>query len=166
MLYLVSDMKSAQAMAVVAGSFLSGTMMSLSLMTVPVFLDTTKQAPQLFQQWLSMYNYGFPVLPTISVATCSLYLYIAIRQRVAKAPWLIFAAAGVVTVTMLPFTWVFLWPTNDTIMQLEKDTRAGSTANLGEAQELIKLWSRTHFVRSFFPLVGSLIGLRGLLKEV
>lgn len=135
-------------------------------MAVPVFLDTTKHAPQLLQQWLNMYNYGFPVLPTISVATCSLYLYTAIRQRVAKGPWLIYAAAGFVTVTMLPFTWVFLWPTNDTIMRLEADTRAGLPARLEEAQELVKLWSRMHFLRSFFPLAGALIGLKGLLNEV
>lgn len=140
--------------------------MSLSLMAVPVFLDTTKQAPQLFQQWLSMYNYGFPVLPTISVATCSLYLLTAVRQRVVDGPWLIYAAAGLITVAMLPFTWLFLWPINETIMGLEADTRAGRPARLEEAQELVKLWSRTHFLRSFFPLAGALIGLGGLLNEV
>lgn len=151
--------------------------MSLSLMAVPVFLDTTPTAPHLFRQWLSMYNYGFPVLPTISIATCSLYVAIALRQRAAGMPdWFVYAAAGLVTVIMVPFTWVFLWPTNNTIMKLEEETRSianagtkeveGTPYKLKEAQALVKVWSRIHFTRSFFPLIGALIGLSGLLKDV
>ncbi|PMD47915.1 hypothetical protein L207DRAFT_576675 [Hyaloscypha variabilis F] len=42
---------SAQAVAIVTGSsFLSGAMMSLSLMAVPVMLDTAKEPPQLYHQ--------------------------------------------------------------------------------------------------------------------
>lgn len=137
--------------------------MSLSLMAVPIFLDTTNRVPQLLQQWLRMYNYGFPILPTIAIGTCSLYLYAAIRNGVGKAPWLIYAAAGLVTVTMVPFTWVFLWPTNESLMRLEADSRAGLPTSLDEVRGLIQLWSRTHLLRSFFPLAGAFIGLKGLL---
>src|SRR5690349_15642180 len=124
-------------------------MMSLSLIAVPVFLDTTTQGSQLVQQWNHMYKYGFPILPTISVATFSLYVYTAIREYAAKGAWLVYAIAGVTTVTMIPFTWVFLWPTNNRLMELEKGSRAGLLTSLEETRALVQLWSRTHLVRSF-----------------
>jgi len=155
-------------------------MMSLSLMAVPVFLDTTDHAPQLFSEWVAMYNYGFPTLPTISIATCGLYLYTALRARALDSPWALYAAvAGVTTVVMVPFTWVFMWPTNETIMALEKQSRGGrrggeeekkgkkvenQAGEIREARRLVKKWSRIHFTRSLFPLTGALVGLYGLLK--
>jgi hypothetical protein len=157
----------------------TGTMISLSLMAVPVFLDTTDQAPQLFKEWLSMYNYGFPTLPTISIVTCALYLFTALRARALGSPcWALSAAAGVVTVVMVPFTWVYMWPTNEAIMALEKETRGlegesesdgkgkrkAAVADIGEARILVRKWNRTHFTRSLFPLAGALVGLYGLLQ--
>lgn len=139
--------------------------MSLSLMAVPVFLDTTNKAPQLFKEWLSMYNYGFPTLPTISIGTCALYLYTALRARALGSSWALCATAGIVTVVMVPFTWLFMWPTNDTIMALEKETRGKEkSGDFNEARRLVQKWNRTHFTRSLFPLAGALIGLYGLLQ--
>lgn len=182
--FFAADPKTTLAVSVMAGSFLSGTMMSLSLMAVPVFLDTTDHASQLFSEWVAMYNYGFPTLPTISIATCGLYLYTALRARALASPWALYAAmAGVTTVVMVPFTWVFMWPTNETIMALEKQSRGGrrvgggggggeekkgkkedQAGEIGEARRLVKKWSRIHFTRSLFPLAGALVGLYGLLK--
>ncbi|KFY27880.1 hypothetical protein V491_00705 [Pseudogymnoascus sp. VKM F-3775] len=94
----------AQATAVITGSFLSGAMMSLSVMAVPVLLDTTIQPHQLFYQWVRMYHYGHQVLPTMAVGTFLLYSYISAKKRTARKLWGIFALAGLTTLSMLPFT--------------------------------------------------------------
>lgn len=134
-------------------------------MAVPVFLDTATQPSQLFQQWACLYKYGFPVLPTVAVATCSLYAYAAISKRAAKSPWAVSAVAGAMTLSMLPFTWIFLWPTNDTLMRLEVESKAGLVTSLNEAQNLVRLWSQVHFMRSLFPLAGALLGLMATSQE-
>ena len=58
--------------------------MSLSLMAIPVLLDTTTQAPQFFHQWVRMYHYGHQVLPTIAISTFLLYNYTASKKYSAK----------------------------------------------------------------------------------
>ncbi|OTA98963.1 hypothetical protein M426DRAFT_325529 [Hypoxylon sp. CI-4A] len=94
-------------------------MMSLSFITVPVFLDTTLQAPQLFQQWARMYSYGHQALPTLAVGTCLLHLYTAAKRRGAKKSSAIFVVAGVTTLIMLPFTWLVMAPTNTELFGLD-----------------------------------------------
>ncbi|KAF2245585.1 DUF1772-domain-containing protein [Trematosphaeria pertusa] len=151
------------ALAVVSGSFLSGTMMSLSLLAVPVFLSTTTSPTQLLREWARMYALGHQVLPSISVATMVLYSYTAYTQRVANKRWKIFVAAGVTTVLMLPFTWFIMAPTNGRLFALEAAARMGGDGASWEAVKgLVGRWRLLHLCRSLFPLGGALLGLGGL----
>nr|A0A411PQQ5.1 RecName: Full=Anthrone oxygenase AgnL2; AltName: Full=Agnestins biosynthesis cluster protein L2 [Paecilomyces divaricatus]QBG38886.1 anthrone oxidase [Paecilomyces divaricatus] len=155
---------SAQATAVVTGSFLSGAMISLSLMAVPVLLDTTTEPTQLFFQWRRMYHYGHQVLPTMAVATTLLYAYTASKRRRAQKPsWAVFALAGTITVSMIPFTWLCMVPTNNVLFGLEAATRLGEPSGMGieEAQALLVKWSWLHFTRSLMPLMGAILGSLG-----
>lgn len=135
-------------------------MMSLSLMAVPVFLDTTSSAPQLFQQWVRMYHYGHQVLPTMAVGTFLLYSYTAVKRRGAgKKPWGTVALAGLTTVAMLPFTWFLMVPTNNELFRLEVVSRAEpAVKGIAEARELVLKWTWLHLTRSLFPLVGAILG--------
>jgi Domain of unknown function (DUF1772) len=172
----------AQATALVTGSFLSGmnqrrccliapkvqtnillgAMMSLSLMTVPVLLDTTTQAPQLFHQWVRMYHYGHQVLPTLAVGTFLLYSYTSVKKRSAKISWRVFALAGVTTLSILPFTWIFVVPTNNELFRLERVSKVEPLVKeIIEAKELVVRWSWLHFTRSLLPLLGVVLGTVG-----
>lgn len=133
--------------------------MSLSLIAIPVLLDTTTQAPQLFHQWVRMYHYGHQVLPTMAVATFSLYSYTSIRRRSAKKSWGVFALAGVTTLAMLPFTWLFMVPTNNELFRLEEVSKVEpSGLEVAEAKMLVMRWGWLHFARSLLPLAGALLG--------
>ncbi|KAI0595127.1 hypothetical protein F4775DRAFT_595616 [Biscogniauxia sp. FL1348] len=152
----------AQATAVITGSFLSGAMMSLSLMAVPVLLDSTTQAPQLFHQWTRMYHYGHQVLPTMAVGTLLLHGYTALRRRAAKRSWGIFLLAGIITVSMLPFTWLVMVPTNNELFRLETVSRTDpAVMTIENAKELVVKWSWMHFTRSLMPLTGAILGTLG-----
>lgn len=133
--------------------------MSLFWMAVPVFLETTAEPSQLFHQWARMYYYGHRVLPTMAVATFLLYGYTAINRRAAGRPWSVFAVAGMTTVMMVPFTWIFMVPTNNTLFRLMVESKAAPVVSWDEAQELVTKWSWLHFVRSLFPLAGAILGL-------
>ncbi|KAI6080420.1 hypothetical protein F4821DRAFT_59409 [Hypoxylon rubiginosum] len=160
--HIMASTTSAQATALVSGSFLSGAMMSLSFIAVPVFLDTTAQAPQLFQQWARMYSYGHQALPTLAVGTCLLHLYTAVKRRGAKKSWGIFAVAGVTTLIMLPFTWLVMTPTNNELFGLVTLSKSEpGIAGIAGARELVARWAKLHLTRSFFPLAGAIFGAIG-----
>lgn len=138
--------------------------MSISLLAVPVYLETTTEPSQLFHQWARTYYYGSRVAPTTALATFLLYGYTAIAKRGAGRRWGVFAVAGVTTLIMVPFTRIFMVPTNNTLFRLEAESITASVASWSEAQELVTKWSRLHFVRSLFPLAGAVLGFMGIFQ--
>ena len=140
--------------------------MSLSLMAIPVLLDTTTQAPQLFHQWARMYHYGHQVLPTMAVGTFLLYSYTSIKKRNANKSWAIFALAGVTTMSMLPFTWIFMVPTNNELFRLREVSQTEPLVKgIVEAKELVVKWSWLHITRTLLPLAGAFIGAAGTFGQ-
>ena len=135
--------------------------MSISVITVPVLLDTTKDPSHMFSQWACTYHYGLRIFPTMAVATFLLYCYTAITKRAAGRRWRVFAVAGATTLSIVPFTLILMAPTNNTLFRLEKESKVASAASLAEAQELVIKWSWLHVVRSLFPLVGAILGTMG-----
>lgn len=137
--------------------------MSLSLMAIPVLLDTTTHAPQLFHQWVRMYHYGHQVLPTLAVGTFLLYIYSSAKERSARRTWGVFVLAGLTTLSMLPFTWLFMVPTNNELFRLEAMSKVESSVKgIVEAKELVVKWSWLHLIRSLLPLTGAVIGTMGM----
>lgn len=140
--------------------------MSLSLMAIPVLLDTTTQAPQLFHQWVRMYHYGHQVLPTMAVGIFVLYSYASVQKSKARQSWAVCALAGVTTMSMLPFTWVFMVPTNNELFRLEAlSKKEPLVKGIVEAQVLVVRWSWLHLTRSLLPLTGAVMGAAGKLKS-
>lgn len=138
-------------------------MMDISLLAVPVLLDTDTEASHLVRQWVRLYHYGHLLMPAMAVTTLALYSYTACSRRATHQAWRIWAIAGLVTVTMVPFTWTAMTPTNSSLFQLNGQ---GGVIELRRAQELVVTWSRLHIARSMFPLVGAILGWMGMMGEV
>lgn len=100
--------------------------------------------------------------PTMALATCLIYSYAALKRRSTQQAWGIFALAGLTTLSIAPFTWVFMVPTNNELFRLEGLGKAGGLKmGLEEAKELVSKWSRLHVVRSLLPLAGVVMGAMG-----
>lgn len=142
--------------------------MSLSLMTIPVFLDVNTQTAQLLHHWVRLYHYGHLLLPSMSLATLSLYVYVALEKRASGAPWASYAVAGAVTVAMIPFTLLVMVPTNNVLFELQDGVKISAAAapSLDYVRELVTRWGRMHLVRSFFPFLGAALGLNTLYKDL
>ncbi|KAI0439707.1 hypothetical protein F4803DRAFT_553772 [Xylaria telfairii] len=147
--------------ALTAGCFLSGIMMGTSLLVIPAFLDAAHTASQLCTQWTGLYHYGATTSPSISVATLLLYVSAAAKNwSCRKSDRWSCLLAGIVTAMMIPFTWVVMMPTNDKLLALEAEAKAGHlTASLEHVRALVAGWNSMHMLRSCFPLAGALIGL-------
>jgi hypothetical protein len=141
-------------------------MSALSLMAVPVLLETTDEPTQLYRQWVTMYGHGHQVLPGLAIITAGLYARIALSLRSTTRPWSLFVLAGLATVAIIPFTLVFMVPTNDLLFALEKGTEKGQGGmSIMDAKELVLWWSRLHLMRSVMPLVGAVIGVFAVVKD-
>ncbi|EXJ61968.1 hypothetical protein A1O7_02400 [Cladophialophora yegresii CBS 114405] len=144
-------------------------MTALSLMAVPVLLETTSLPAQLFHQWVTMYGYGHRVLPGLAIVTCLIYLRVAFTRRRAKNhAWPLYALAGIVTVSIVPFTLIFMVKTNDTLFGLERDARVKGLVSMDieMGKQLVTWWSRLHLMRSVLPLVGTVIGVTAVVGEI
>lgn len=140
-------------------------MMSLSGIAVPVLLEASRDVPQLVYAWARMYHYGHLALPTMGVGTCLLYLCSAYRSRKSRAT---LVQAAIATVAMVPFTWVFMSPTNDQLFGLRAAAAAGAAtepSSLGEVRDLVVWWSRLHITRSLMPLLGAMLGASEILSQ-
>lgn len=145
-----------------------GTMMSLSLVTIPLFLDTNTQVSHMLRQWHRLYSYGHVVMPGLSVGICGLYLYKAMQKRQSQQCRALYTIAGLVTIAMIPFTLTVMWDTNQTLSSLAADDiqKSGTIDPLfGQVQELVASWGRMHFVRSCFPLAGAALGFTGVWED-
>ncbi|KAJ9142485.1 hypothetical protein NKR23_g7294 [Pleurostoma richardsiae] len=152
-----------QAAAVISGSFLSGAMASLSMMVIPVLLDTNPDPSHTLRQWVRLYHYGHIILPALSVGTCGLYSYAALSGRSPRPAT--YAKAALATIIMVPFTWLVMVPTNNTLFGLEASGPSVTAADWDMVQGLVVRWAWLHATRSVAPLVGAIVGFRGLIRE-
>jgi hypothetical protein len=141
-------------------------MMSLCLVAVPVLLDTATETTQLFVQWARMYHYGHQIMPAIAISTLLLYLYTCSRKRAARRPWRLLALAGAATISIVPFTWIFMVPTNNELFRLlEASKTEPLVLGISEARKLVVRWTWLHFTRSLLPLAGAAIGTHATLHS-
>jgi noranthrone monooxygenase len=156
-----------EAIAVITGAFLSGAMMNLFLLTIPMMLETTNQPVQLLHQWSCVFYSGHHKGPGISIATGLIYSYAAWSNHAAGIPWRVFALAGALTVGMVPFTWVFMMGTNNALFKAEaKSKSGGDRSSWKEVESLVKTWSGLNAIRALFPLSGAVLGMLATCKLV
>lgn len=138
--------------------------MSLSFIAIPVLLDTTMDAPLLFSQWRRMYHYGHQTMPVLAVGTFLLYAFTCVNRCWGRRkPWGVFALAAVTTVSIIPFTWICMANTNNELFRLEAASKTQPLVmGVVDGRELLKTWSRLHFMRSLLPLSGAVLGTLGI----
>lgn len=140
-------------------------MTSLSIVSVPVLLETATDSPQLLRQWSRMYHYGHLIMPSLAVGTLLLHACTALQLRALGKAWGVFACAGAVTIAIAPFTWTVMEGTNGELFErLERagaSSKENAAADLQEVKGLVKHWSWLHLMRSMLPLAGTALAVVG-----
>ncbi|KAB8219485.1 hypothetical protein BDV33DRAFT_204400 [Aspergillus novoparasiticus] len=147
-----------QATAVVMGSFMSGAMMSVYGLAMPAFLQTITQSGQLVGYQRRLYLIGTTKGRVLGLTTTLLYASVSVHQYWTGKPWLVSAAAGVTTISLVPFTEIVMAPTNDALDRLETETNSGAVVSWAETKQLVRRWDRFNAVRALFPLAGAVLG--------
>ncbi|KAL4749655.1 hypothetical protein BDW72DRAFT_204626 [Aspergillus terricola var. indicus] len=148
-----------QATAIITGSMLSGSMMTITLLSIPVWLDTITQPTYLLSQWIRMFHYGHRGHPSMAVLTLALYTLCAWQRRSEGKRWRTLLTAGIVTILMSAFTLLFMIPTNTILFEYASASGGIEVVELKEVRQLVLKWGWMHLTRSFFPLIGAVIGM-------
>lgn len=132
--------------------------MSICFVSVPVILDTASGGAYLQTQWARLYHYGHYIMPAMAVGTGLLNGFIALSNARARIPWRLFALAGVTTVSIAPFTWIFMLKTNNELFRLGAQSTG---VELSRVKQLVVRWTWLHFARSLFPVIGTIMAIMG-----
>ncbi|KAB8203746.1 hypothetical protein BDV35DRAFT_384103 [Aspergillus flavus] len=99
--------------------------MNLHLLTIPILIETTRQPAQLVHQWSRIFYSGHRKGPGIALVTGALYGYAAWAKYSVGEPWHHWMVAGVTTVSMVPYTWMFMNATNTALFHAEDQFEKG-----------------------------------------
>ncbi|KOC16368.1 aflLa/ hypB/ hypothetical protein [Aspergillus flavus AF70] len=155
-----------QATAVVMGSFMSGAMMSVYGLAMPAFLQTVTQSGQLVGYQRRLYQIGTTKGRVLGLTTTLLYMSVSVHQYLTGEPWLVSAAAGFTTISLVPFTEILMASTNNALARLETETNRGVVISGERTEQLVRKWDRFNAVRALFPLAGAVLGSLGVLQLV
>jgi hypothetical protein len=156
----------------------AGNIEGLSLNAVPALSQSQKQdsvpAGYLARQWKYIFDTGKVQNPSVAAVASSSFAYLAWSVRkgtalsllVPKNSVLIYSTAALLTIGMVPYTIIFMLPTNDRLTEKAKQhvTSKGAVATDDkEVIELLKKWSFLSGIRGLLPLMGGVVSLAAIL---
>lgn len=134
----------------------------------------------LAKQWREIYETGKRQNPPIAALTAASFVYLAVfSSRNKSSPLLVFrgapyscagfyASAALLTLGIMPFTFVAMTSTNDALIAVSdaqsQGASAGATAATDpEIEKHLRDWVSLNRTRSLFPLIASLTGIAAAL---
>ncbi|CAN8101324.1 unnamed protein product [Discula destructiva] len=153
----------AGAVGILSSAWASGGQAMLSLLAIPGLLTPTAPPPapqMLAQQWAGIYSRGKSLGPQTAILAVLGYGYLAYDQG-SGGRWGRFAGAAALTLAIVPFTLMFMAPTNQKLFDVAAGT--AGVVKEGSVEELLVRWKGLNLVRSLWPLAGAVVGLWGLV---
>ncbi|KAJ4261549.1 hypothetical protein NW762_006977 [Fusarium torreyae] len=145
----------------IAGSaWASGAIAALSLVGVPGALAAPSTSATV---WQELFNRGIAIMPKFAVTTAVAYLYAAYAANQDGRGWKGLAAGAVLTVAIVPYTLVFMQPTNELLFKAAAGTLGASQDDVAK---LIGRWGVLNLVRSLLPLAGTIAGFSALFQSL
>ncbi|KAB5549845.1 hypothetical protein GE09DRAFT_186762 [Coniochaeta sp. 2T2.1] len=165
----MSKLPSASAAAAIVGivgsNWVAGGIAGLSHFTMPGLLSANVPGHLLAQQWASIFRMGKAAMPAVAVISLGAYAYRAYDRSRRHLDWTCWAAAGVLTLSIVPFTLVAMNPTNQSLLQIAGGGATAAVVNDESVRALITKWAGLNLIRSLLPLGGAVFGLWTLVTE-
>lgn len=137
-----------------------GFIASLSLAGITAALQLS--GPPAVSVWQVLFNRGFALMPKFAGTTAIAYLYAAYTAHQQGRNWKGLAASAALTVSIVPFTIIFMSSTNDLLFKASAGTFDASQEDVAT---LIGRWGVLNLVRSLLPLAGAALGFSTLFSE-
>lgn len=133
----------------------------MSVFGIPTILNGGAPSEVMVRQWRFQFDRGFTIIPVFGIINAVNYWTVAYRCYMRGLEWRGFAAAGLSTFFIIPFTVAFLKSTNDRLIAVaekKKETSPSpspSPLSEGSVRSLIKKWGDLNAVRAVVPLIGT-----------
>ena len=153
----------ARILGISSSVFLSGFAFSASYLGMPAL--ALAPISLRLQQWQVIYDLGKLVSPTVAAASTLLWGFTAWSARGTEV-WKFYAAGGLATFAILPWTIAVMMPTNLELMRrakVAKEDAEGLNFKKESAVMLTK-WNIMNYVRAVLPMVGAWVGLYAALR--
>ncbi|PWY85954.1 hypothetical protein BO70DRAFT_378649 [Aspergillus heteromorphus CBS 117.55] len=176
----------AQAVGLTSAAWLSGTIFSLSYITIPVLLqshhDHAIPLQPITKQWRTLYETGKRRVPPLALLTASTFLYLAWRVRhntpvealASKHSMAVYVGSALLTLGIVPWTAVVMGGTNGELMAWAERGGDGVREEKGKGVEkddkeeeeervrgLLARWGWLNAGRAVWPLLGGVVSLMG-----
>jgi hypothetical protein len=102
-------------------------------------------------------------MPKFAVTTTAAYLYAAYTAQNQGRSWKGLAAGAALTVSIVPFTILFMKSTNELLVKAAAGTLEASQEDVAK---LIGRWGVLNLVRSLLPLAGAAAGFSTLFQSL
>jgi hypothetical protein len=142
-----------------------GGIAGISLFTVPGLLAAPVSGALLAQQWETIFNLGKAAAPAIAATSLAAFAYKAYDRSRRNLDWKRYATAGALTLAIVPFTLIFMHPTNQSLLLVAGGGATAAAVNDDSVRALITKWAGLNLIRSLLPLGGAVIGLWALAEE-
>lgn len=156
----------AQTVGITTSSLLAGASLTMSFMMVPRLLESP--TPLLLKQWNGMFQAGKVSAPPVAAVSAASFFYLASKLPASadKTKFYSYIAAGVLAVGIIPYTVVFMLPTNQKLLEKVEETKMLSLkdelveAGLGEetAHKLVDKWGMLNLGRSVLMTIAAVLG--------
>ncbi|XXG95120.1 hypothetical protein Hte_001380 [Hypoxylon texense] len=148
--------------SILGSAWVSGSLASLSICTIPALLQCGTTAEGLLKGWHLQYSRGLAHIPTTAGLIGLNYIYLAYHHHSLGLEWRGYATAAVTNLMMAPFTLIVIGATNNKLLGAVSGT--GKPLSESVVRMLMVKWSQLSAIRVFMPLAGAVFALWNLLQ--
>ena len=136
--------------------------MQISMLAVPGLLAAPIPGQALARQWKAIYDIGKFAGPASSFISILGNSYLAKNRMDQGEEWGGFVSAALLAISIIPYTAMFMLPTNNALMGVAN----GTIRSLGDdaVRKTLQRWGALNFGRSLLTLAATIVCLWNLLK--
>ncbi|KAI1147386.1 hypothetical protein F4825DRAFT_465732 [Nemania diffusa] len=134
---------------------------SFSVFSIPMIVQGGASSEVMVRQWRFLFLRGQNIVPTLGVLNALNYWHVAYRCWSLGLEWRGFAAAGVSTFFIVPYTLAFIMGVNGKLLAAaaKQDKDKVQALSDDSAKSLIQKWGDLNVLRAVLPIFGTGLAL-------
>lgn len=165
--------RTAEAASIFLSTLTAGGNLALSILVVPRLLESP--TPLMLRQWVNSYNLTRVIFPALGSLSGLSYLFLSYHHHhssAAAAKARAYLGAGLLCLSVMPYTWAFIIPTNRKILRkaeemgplkavegVEVEEQGVGPRGEESAKWLVDHWGMLNLPRGIVPAVAGILGL-------
>jgi hypothetical protein len=163
--------RAAEAASIFLSTLTAGSNLALSILVIPRLLESP--TPLMLRQWVNSYRLTRVLYPSLASITGLSYLFLSYHHHrsAAAAKAKAFLAAGLLCLSIMPYTVAFVLPTNGKILRKAEEMRGTRAVEGVEVEEqgeqgakwLVDHWGMLNLPRGVVTAFAGILGLAAIV---